>query len=219
MNKLLLLLLLLLLALLVFSNTFGQVQKTFFVEGVKNVEYVTVNFCVNDEAKISEVTIVADKTTYENEYNIEQLRQYLLGVQYYPESKLKNNCYDSTFEFINSSYEKKSLNKDECNTCKKFRTGLYEYKHVLYKDTKIKRKRKVQREIGKEDKQIYYIKWLSGCIYVLTYKRMTEPRLKHLIGKEIHVEIIDILDDGNYVYRSKANFQEKTDYGIIKKVK
>ncbi|UNY99871.1 hypothetical protein MQE36_05860 [Zhouia spongiae] len=208
-----------LLALLVFSNTFGQVQKKFFVEDVKSIEYVTVNFCVNDQAKISEVTIVADKTTYENEYNIEQLRQYLLGVQYYPDSKLKNNCYDSTFEFINSSYEKKSLNKNVCDACKKFQNGHYKYKHVLYKDTKIKRKRKVQREIGIEDKQIYYIKWLSDCTYVLTYKRMTEPRLKHLIGKEINVEIIDILDDGSYVYRSIANFQEKTDYGIIKKMK
>ena len=47
---------------------------------------------------------------------------------------------------------------------------------------------------------------------------MTEPRLKHLIGKEIDVQIIDVLEDGSYVYRSKANFEEKVDYGIIKKV-
>ena len=207
-----------LIALLVFSNTYGQVQKIFFVEDVKSVDYVTVNFCVNDEAKISEVTIVADKTTYKNEYNIEQLRQYLLGIQYYPDSKLKNNCYNSTFEYINSSYEKKSLNKDECNTCEKFKTGLYEYQHVLYKDTKIKRKRKVQSEIFKGGKQIYYIKWISNCHYILTYKKMTEPRLKHLIGKEIYIEIIDVLDNGSYVYRSKANFDKKTDYGIIIKI-
>jgi hypothetical protein len=209
----------LLTALLVFSNTFGQVQKKFFVEDVKSVEYVTVNFCVNDEAKISEVTIVSDKTTYENEYNIEQLRQYLLGVQYHSDSKLKNNCYDSTFEFINDKYENKSLNEEECKACEKFKTGIYEYKHVLYRDTKIKRKRKVQREIFKDGKQIYYIKWISDCHYVLTYKKMTEPRLKHLIGKEIDVEIIDVLDDGSYVYKSKANFEEKTDFGIIKKIK
>ncbi len=194
-------------------------KKKFFVEDVKSVEYVTVNFCVNNEAKISEVTIVADKTTYENKYNIEQLRQYLLGIQYYPESKLKNNCYDSTFEFINSSYEKKSLTKDESNACEKFKTGVYEYKHVLLKGTKIKRKRKVQRELGKEGKQIYDIKWLSDCTYVLTYKRMAEQPLKHLIGKEIQVEIIDILEDQSYVYRSKANFEEKTGYGVIKKIK
>ena len=212
MNKIILLL-----ALFVFSNTFGQVQKMFFVEDVKSIEYVTVNFCVNDEAKISEVTIVPEKTTYKNEYNIEQLRQYLLGIQYYPDSKLKNNCYDSTFEFINNTYENKSLNEEECNACEKFKTGIYAYKNVLYQDTKIKRKRKVQREIFKGGKQIYYIKWISDCHYVLIYKKMTEPRLKHLIGKEIDVEIIDILDDGSYVYKSKANFEEKTDFGIIKK--
>jgi hypothetical protein len=110
------------------------------------------------------------------------------------------------------------LNKDECNACEQFKTGIYKYKNVLYQDTKIKRKRKVQREIFKGGKQIYFIKWLSDCHYVLTYKRMTEPRLKHLIGKEIDVEIIDFLDDGSYVYKSKANFEEKIDFGIIKKL-
>jgi hypothetical protein len=48
---------------------------------------------------------------------------------------------------------------------------------------------------------------------------MTEPRLKHLIGKEIDVKIIDVLDDGSYVYKAKANFEEKTDFGVIMKVK
>ena len=209
----------LIIALLVFTNSYGQVQKKFFVEDVKSVEYVTVNFCVNNEAKISEVTIIPNKTTYENEYNIEQLRQYLLGIEYYPDSKLKNNCYDSTFEFINNQYENKTLNETECNACEKFKTGIYKYKNVLYRDTKIKRRRRIQREIFEGGKQIYYIKWISNCHYVLTYKRMTEPRLKHLIGKEIDVKIIDVLDDGSYVYKSKANFEEKTDFGVIMKIK
>jgi hypothetical protein len=209
----------LIIVLLVFANSYGQVQKKFFVEDVKSVEYVTVNFCVNNEAKISEVTIIADKTTYENEYNIEQLRQYLLGIEYYPDSKLKNNCYDSTFEFINNEYEYKTLNETECNACENFKTGIYKYKNVLYRNTKVKRRRKIQREVFKDGKQIYYIKWISNCHYVLTYKRMTEPRLKHLIGKEIDVKIIDVLDDGSYVYKAKANFEEKTDFGVIMKVK
>jgi hypothetical protein len=209
----------LIIVLLVFTNSYGQVQKKFFVEDVKSVEYVTVNFCVNNEAKISEVTIIADKTTYENEYNIEQLRQYLLGIEYYPDSKLKNNCYDSTFEFINNEYEYKTLNETECNACENFKTGIYKYKNVLYRNTKVKRRRKIQREVFKDGKQIYYIKWISNCHYVLTYKKMTEPRLEHLIGKEIDVEIIDVLDDGSYVYKSKASFEEKTDFGIIKKIK
>jgi hypothetical protein len=146
----------LIIVLLVFANSYGQVQKKFFVEDVKSVEYVTVNFCVNNEAKISEVTIIADKTTYENEYNIEQLRQYLLGIEYYPDSKLKNNCYDSTFEFINNEYEYKTLNETECNACENFKTGIYKYKNVLYRNTKVKRRRKIQREVFKDGKQIYY---------------------------------------------------------------
>lgn len=203
----------------IFNFGYSQVQKKFFVEDVKSVEYVTVNFCVNDDAKISEVTLVADKTTYDNKFNIQQLREYLLKVQYYPDSKLKNNCYDSTFEFINLNYENKSLTQEECKACEKFKKGNYQYQHILYQDTKIKRRRKVQREISDNDKQIYNIKWISECHYVLTYKRMTEPRLKHLTGKEIDVKIIDILDDKSYVYKSKPNFEDKIDFGIIRKIK
>lgn len=205
--------------LIVTTTIFGQIQKKFFVDDVKDIEYVTVNFCVNEDAKISKVTVIKDKTTYGNKYNIEQLCQYLLSIQYYPNSKLKNNCYDSTFEFINYNYQNKKLNESECNACDKFKKGIYTYKNILYRDTKIKRRRKIQREIGKKDKQIYFIKWLNNCTYVLIYKRMTAPRLKHLIGKEIHVEIIDVLDDKSYVYRSKTNFNKKVDYGVIKKIK
>lgn len=208
----------LLLALIVFSSTFGQVQKKFFVEDAQSIEYVTVNFCVNNDAKISEVSIIEEKTTYKNENNIEQLRKYLLEIQYSPDSKLKNNCYDSTFEFINSKYENASLNQENDKSCKEFLTGRFKYSSILYENTIVKRNKKIQREIYEGGKQIYYIKWISDCAYLLTYKRMTEPRLKHLIGKEIHVEIIDILDDGSYVYRSKANFEDKIDYGIIKKI-
>ena len=209
----------LLLSLLFFTTTYAQVQKKFFVNDVATIEYVTVNFCVNNKAQISEVSIVADKTTYDNKSNIEQLRAYLLSIEYYPDSKLKNNCYDSTFEFINSSYKKKSLNKEQCLACKEFKTGLFTYKHVLFEDVIIKRKRRVQKEINTDDKQIYKIEWLSDCTYVLTYKRMTEQRLKHLIGEKIQVEIIDIIDGDSYVFRSKANFKDIFDYGVINKIK
>jgi hypothetical protein len=197
----------------------AQVQKKFFVDDVISIEYVTVNYCVNDAAQIDEVTIVSDKTTYDNTYNIEELKQYLLTIEFYSDSKLRNGCYNSTFEFINSSYQKKRLTEEESSVCKNFHKGVYEYKHVLFRNTKIKRGRRIQRELEKENKQIYYIKWLSDNEYVLTYKRMTAPRFKHLIGKEIYVEIIDVLDDGSYVYRSKPSFEERIDYGVIKKVR
>lgn len=208
-----------LLALLISCKISGQIQKEFFVNDVQTIEYVTVNFCVNDNAEIAEVKVVPDKTTYQNKNNIEMLLQYLLSIEFYSDSKLKNNCHESTFEFINQAYPDKTLNMSECEVCTKFKTGLYAYIGVLNLDTKIKRKRKVQREISDDSKQIYYIKWLNNCTYVLIYKRMTEPRLKHLIGKEIHVEIIDVLEDDRYAFRAKPNFKEKVVYGVIKKVK
>lgn len=209
----------LLAALIAFSNTFGQMQTKFFAEDVKSIEYVTANFCEDYETQIREVTIIANKTTYKNESNIEQLRQYLLKTYYLYVSELKNNCNELTFEFINIKYENKSLNEEECKACKKFKTGIYGYNHILRKKDKIKRKETVQKEIYGKRKDMYYITWISDCHYILTYKKINNPKFNYLYGKEINVEIIDILDDGSYVYKSRKSFLEETNFGIIKKIK
>ncbi|MCK7591442.1 hypothetical protein M0G43_12720 [Subsaxibacter sp. CAU 1640] len=208
-----------LLFLITTSSLVAQIQRQFFVEDVDDIKYATVNYCVDNDANISEVTIIKEKTTYENTHFIEQLREYLLNLQYAPDSQLKNNCYDFTFEFINLKYKTKNLNQTECNACETFKTGTYSYEHVRYQEGQIKRTRKIQKELFRDERQIYEIKWLSNCQYVLIYKKMSEPRLQHLIGKEIDVQIIDVFDDGRYVYRSSADFEDKIYYGIIKKVK
>ncbi|KAB8152463.1 hypothetical protein EZY14_013720 [Kordia sp. TARA_039_SRF] len=202
-----------------FSKTHAQGQSQFFVDDVESIEYVTVNFCVDNEAKISKVTVKEEETTYKNTENIERIRQYLLGIQYYPNSKLKNNCYDSTFKFINYTYQEKKLTEKECNLCEKFKKGFFEYDNFQYRDTKIKRTKKIQKELSKDGSRlIYEIKWLSNCIYLLTQKRTNTPRLKHLKGEEILVEIIDLLDDGSYVYKTEATYDKDIIYGIIKKI-
>ena len=201
-------------------NGISQVQKKFFVDDVQAVDYVTVNFCVGDDAKINKVTIVEDKTTYLNKENIQKLKDYLLTIEYYPESKLRNNCYDSTFEFINSNYQELKLTEENCQKCAKFLKGKYQYEDVLYSKTKIKRGRKIQREITTNNgRQIYRIKWNSNCTYVLTYLRMSQNRYKHLIGKEILVEIIDLLPNDRYVYKSIAEFDGKIVFGVMKMIK
>ncbi|MGB3591144.1 MAG: hypothetical protein WBA16_05595 [Nonlabens sp.] len=146
------------------------------------------------------MTIVLDNTTYKDLEVIEELKQYLLSVQYYPDSKLKNNFYDSTFEFINSKFNGDALQQPDSNLCKRFKKGKYRYAHVLYKETKIKRKRRLQKEFNSDERQIYKIKWNSNYHYTLTYKRMSDPRLQHLIGETIDVEILGLLENDSYLY-------------------
>lgn len=198
---------------------FSQVQKIFFVDDANGVDFVTVNFCVNDEAKIDKVIVIEEKSTYTNKYVIEQLREYLLAIQYYPDSKLKNNCYDSTFSFVNLKYKNSNFSKNECSIDKDFLKGRYSYKNPAFKKTIIKRGKRLQREKGNNNKQIYYIKWETACSYKLIYKRMTEKRLKKLIGEEIYVEILDVLPNDSYVYKSTVSYDDRVVYGVIKKEK
>lgn len=197
----------------------AQVQKNFFVEDANGVDFVRVSYCVNNEAKIDEVKVIPEMTTYKNNIVIEELKIYLLSIEYYSDSKLKNNCYKTTFTFINSKYENDLENNKKLKIKSSYLKGNYKYKNPVYQGTKIKRGKRKQREIGVKYKQIYFIEWLSDIKYKLVYKRMTEKRFKHLIGNEIIVNIIDILPDNSYVYKAKADQNQSAVYGVIKKVK
>jgi hypothetical protein len=207
----------LLLFTLITSINFSQVQKIFYVDDVKTIDYVTVKFCVNDSARIDKVTVLPEKTTYKNESTIEQLIEYLKTVQYYSDSKLRNNCYPSTFEFVNKKYENAKLTESEFSKCEKFKKGKFKYIDVRYLDTKIKRTKKKQVEISNDFKAKYKISWTSPCEYEMTYTKVREKENKYLLGKTIKVKIIGLLQD-SYIYL--ADFMEKpTVIGEMKKIK
>lgn len=133
-------------ALLIFSISHSQIQTVFYVDDVKVIDYVTINFCVNDSARISQVSVLKEQTTYKNEVIIDRLVKYLKRVQYYPDSKLKNNCYDSTFKFVNKDYENAELKPSDYPKCKAFKTGDFTYSDFRHKGTKITRRKRKQRE-------------------------------------------------------------------------
>lgn len=204
--------------LLVSSTIYGQIQDQFFVNDVENIAYITMNICEDADAKISSVTLVEAKTTYANDSYIQHIRKQLLGLQFYPDSKFKNTCYDITYSFINNKYKKKKLNEEECNACVKFKKGRFTYENPMLSEILIERNRKVQKEIYKEYKSVFSIEWISNCSYIMTYKKSTRPRMKHLKGEQIYVDIIDVLEDGSYVYRSEASFRKETYFGVLKKI-
>ncbi len=113
-------------------------------------------------------------------------------------------CGNLTFSFINPEFENLKLNENEIKECSKFRLGNYSYHHINHKETKIKRRKRIQKEKSFKSRQIYSINWTSNSTYTLTYKRMSDDNLKTLIGKKIEVEILKLLDNDGYVYKSKS---------------
>ncbi len=202
-----------------FSTSHAQIQDQFFVDDVESIAYVTMNVCEDANAKVSSVTLVADKTTYANDLYIKYIRKKLLSIQFYSNSAYKNTCYEVIFSFINSKYKEKKLNDEDCNACKKFKKGRFQYENMTLNNIIIERNRSTQKEINGEVQSVFSIEWISNCSYIMTYKKSTRPRMKHLKGEQIYVDIIDVLDDGRYVYKSEASFRKGIHYGILKKIK
>lgn len=206
----------LILLFLISKVSYSQVQKIFYVDDVKTIDYVTVNFCVNDSARINKVSIIENKTTYKNKHVIEQLITYLKTIQYYPDSKLRNNCYDSTFEFVNKEYQNIELKESDYSKCEKFKTGKFKYLDVRFANTKIKRRTKIQREKSKDFKAKYKVTWVSPCEYEMKYLKVKGKENQYMIGKIIKVKMIGILND-SYIYESDFLDKPKV-IGEMKKI-
>lgn len=195
----------------------AQVQDEFFVNDVDNIDLLTVNFCVDNYGKTSSVTVIPEKTTYKNQENIKKVVEYRKSIEYYPNSKLRNNCYDYIFKFINSKFKDKKLDNSKISKCLEFKNGTFKYNDGSYSDIIIERDEKFQIEKNQSDFSKYKIEWTDETNYILTYLEVSNKNLDSLIGEKIYVEIIDILEDGSYVY--KSNLLNRTLItGIIKRI-
>ena len=198
-------------------NINAQIQQEFYVEDAVNVELLTVNFCVDNIGKTSSVTIIPEKTTYKNQENINQVVEYRKSIEYFPDSKLRNNCYDYTFRFINRKYENKKLDSLKIPICKLFRSGTFKYNDGINLETTIDRNNETQIEKSKGETSKYKIEWTNDTNYILTYIEVSNKESEYLVGEKIYVEIIEILDEESYVY--KSNLLDRTVVtGIIKKI-
>lgn len=183
-------------------NLFSQIQTDIYVPDVKTIEYVRVKYCVDSLANISKVNIIDNKTTYKNKKRIRELKEFLLGIQYYPDSKLKKNCYETTFQFINSKYENKfEIPDNKRSDCKSMKTGEFRYGDPIYGDTRIKRDFRIQRESNSNFYERYKVKWISECEYHLIYDKVNSKDKEYLKGESIKTQIIDVFPEG-YLYRS-----------------
>lgn len=196
----------------------AQVKTRYYLDNIDTVEYLTLNFCVDSIGKTSKVSLVKDKSTFKDQDIITKIVAYRKSIEYFENTKLKNNCYDQTFEFINSKYEKKTTTSEDCKNFKKvFRKGNFQYFDPRYKDVKIKRRKNKQIEKSKDSKLVFKIDWISDYEYNLTYLKVSKKEYEYLIGEVINVKVLEILENGNYIY--KSNLLDRTSViGEMKKL-
>jgi hypothetical protein len=197
------------------SLTFSQIQQYFFVDDVEVVEYLYVKICIGENGETTSVTEIPERTTYKNKEVIQQIIDYRKGIDFLKGSKYSNKCFDYPFTIVNSKYQSLEMTNTDCIT--EFGKGKYRYINPEYQDVKIKRRKRKQIEKTKDSKSVYKIEWISPCNYVLTYLKVSKPEYEYLIGQKIDVKIIDVLENGNYVYYS--NLSDRTyGFGEMKKL-
>lgn len=189
----------------------------FYVEGINDIKYLTLNFCVDSLGKTTNVEIQAEKTTIQDSIIVNQIVKYRKGIEYYPETKLKNNCHDQTFSFISQEFENTSISENDFNKLENFKNGTYKYHNIKYKNTSITRTENFQIEETDGEVYKYKIEWPKPNQYILTYLEVGKKEHEYLLGEKIYVEIIKQIDHQTYVYRSNL-LNQTTIIGIIVKV-
>lgn len=188
----------------------AQTSETIFVDDVEVVEYLVLEICLNKEDEVKSVDVKDDKSSYDNAEIISNLKNIQSDKEFTTRKSKNNNCFNYKYYFVNKKYELLELEESEFEKCKKFKKGKFIYIRPYLSNVIIKRGKRIQRE--NSDK--YKLNWISPCEYNMFYIKVPEyPRLE---GQTLNVKIIDILENGDYVYRT--NFKDKViSFGVLRK--
>lgn len=192
-----------------------------FVDDVEKVENVVITYKVDNIGKRYDVKIDSNLTTYHNVgWQKGCLEHFMNGELKYP-MRMLNEEWRSVYYFVNPKYKTSSLRKEDLQKCRQFKKGEFKYMAAAYNQTRIvrRRKRQIEKSSYKDERQVYKIDWTDENKYVLTTLKLPLHKDKAKIGNVIDVEIIEILDDNSYLYRSSSSKSDKLIFGVIKKVK
>lgn len=193
---------------------FVSAQNSSFVDDIKYINYVLINFCIDSQGRITKTEVNRELTDYNNEDIIQQIINQM-NLQSIDDTTLFNKCHQEQFTFINQSLEFSKIEENDFHKLEKFRKGNFIYSAKKYEKTRIIRKKNKQIEKTENGTNKYEIVWLKPNLFTLKHRKVANKNFKHLIGKIIEVEIISIIDDQSYIYRSSLNGIEI--YGIMEK--
>lgn len=195
----------------------AHASKTIFVNDVEVVEYLVLKICLDEDFKLRAISIDENKTSYENKEIINELIEERTNEGKFSKNLDEQNCYDFKYYLVNRKYQHLELKQSDYHKCRRLKKGKYTYIRPCFsEDVKIKRRRKIQIERDGKYRSKYRLNWVSPCEYNMFYIKVPEyPRLE---GQTLNVKIIDILENGDYVYR--ANFRGVVvSFGVMRKVK
>ncbi|MDG4949659.1 hypothetical protein NLM59_01870 [Weeksellaceae bacterium KMM 9724] len=183
---------------LLFTLSFTQGQQTIFSDEVEGVKYLFFDICPSDVEGKTTVTQNKEKSSYNNEEFVQYLIDQIIIKDFIPHLNSLEECIELTLDIVNSKYQ--SLNELDTNCIENFEVGNFHYTQPNFLDIEVIRTKNKQIEKSSIIKHIYQIDWVSPCNYLLTTLEVSDPKEKHLIGNTIDIKIIDILDNGNYVW-------------------
>ncbi len=194
-----------------------------FVNDIDRVAVVVIDYCVDENGNRYNETINQEESNYKDEgWQLGCLNSFKKAKLIYP-MKMINDCWNHVYYFVNEELKTKTLTKSEQEKCKVFQTGKYGYHNPAYINTKIirRKKRQIEKSPDKDQRQVYKINWVDNHIYTLKTLKLPLEKDKHKIGGLIRVEIIDIIDENTYMYKSyRTDIEDKNIvFGLISKVK
>jgi len=187
-------------------------EDEFYVDDAKLIDLVTINYCVDKAGKTTNVKVVPAKTTYSNLQNIALLIDASKNLEFDLNSGLLSSCNEYSFRFINKKYFNKHLDSLQLKLCDNFKEGVFKYDEQIFPTTTIQRTKDFQIETHGKDSFKLKIEWIQPNIYTLTDTNESTQSL----GK-LTVEIIDILENGDYICRSTDG--KVTITALMRKVK
>lgn len=189
-------------------------QNNYFVNDVQYVNDVEIDFCIDSIGRVYDVQVNKDFTDYNNNEVIQEIiiKMQELSI---PNVELYNDCHKELFTFINDSLQFSKIEEKDFKHLEKYRIGKFSYAAPRLRSIKIIRKKNKQIEKEEDGVYSYEINWIAPNLYTLKYLEVGNKQLEYLIGELIEVEIIRIIDENSYVYRSRIKGIQL--YGIIKK--
>ena len=200
--------------------TFYMSQSQTFVDDVEHISYVVLDYCVDAEGQRYDIKINQDKTTYHDEGWQQGCIDHFKKIDWTPIEQA-NDCFIYVYEFINSEYEfyvhSPATDTEKQAKCKAFHKGTYKYQNPWFSNTKIVRRKhkQIEKNSTQEGNQIYGILWADDCYYTLEALKMPPVKGIHEIGTLINVEIMAVLNDSTYIYRSENYKRKRISYGVI----
>lgn len=241
--KRILFLLILLFSLLSFSQEKPKpkvITKELYVNFVDTIEYLFIRVDIKPPFKeikkskvIEKLTTLKDTTKIRNYLNKKYLIKEidsLKTISVYSSSTKKVDSSGATsistetkilpiifcYRFINKDFENYQLTENEKKLISKyFKNGTFKY-NMPWKKNITKREGSKQYDYLDDYTSEYNIDWYNDNRYTITLITTNNPKYIDKIGEKYYVEIIKILTDKSYMFRS--SYDGKTFTEIFTKI-